>query len=94
MAEPNLEVKINRTNRAIYAQAVLSGKTTVGQLYRFKARGAAPVEQARRFGEDFGQKILKSAAKNKKMRFDRGRHLYHGRVAAFAEGLRQAGLKF
>lgn len=26
--------------------------------------------------------------------FDRGRYLYHGRVAALAEGLRESGLKF
>jgi large subunit ribosomal protein L18 len=27
-----------------------------------------------------------------RVRFDRGRYLYHGRVAAFAEGLREGGL--
>ncbi len=94
MTEPKLEIKINRTNRAIYAQAVLCGKTTAGKLYRFKAKSGTPVEQAHRFGEDFAQKVLKETKKNEKIRFDRGKHIYHGRVAAFAEGLRQAGLKF
>jgi large subunit ribosomal protein L18 len=28
------------------------------------------------------------------IRFDRGRFLYHGRVKAFADGLREGGLKF
>ena len=89
-----MEIKINRSNRAIYAQAVLNCQTTAGKLYRFKAKSGTPVEQARHFGEDFGQKILKAGKGQSKICFDRGKHIYHGRVAAFAEGLRQAGLKF
>jgi large subunit ribosomal protein L18 len=42
-------------------------------------------------------KVLAEAAKKKKIDrviFDRNGYLYHGRVKAFAEGLRKGGLKF
>jgi large subunit ribosomal protein L18 len=42
-------------------------------------------------------KALAEAAKKKKIEtviFDRNGYLYHGRVKAFAEGVREGGLKF
>ena len=42
-------------------------------------------------------RLLAEAAKSKgyqKVAFDRGGYLYHGRVAALADGAREAGLDF
>ncbi|NLB63250.1 MAG: 50S ribosomal protein L18 [Fibrobacter sp.] len=50
------------------------------------------VEQSRKLGE-----LVAEVAKEKQVNsvvFDRGGHIFHGRVKAFAEGARQAGLQF
>lgn len=49
-------------------------------------------EQSFMLGEKLGAKAL--AAGITAVRFDRGGFLYHGRVKAFADGARKAGLKF
>jgi large subunit ribosomal protein L18 len=48
--------------------------------------------QARAAGKLLGEKA--KAAGITRVVFDRGGYLYHGRVAAFAEGAREGGLEF
>ncbi len=50
------------------------------------------VEQSFEAGKKLGEKALEKGIK--KVCFDRGGFLYHGRVKAFAEGARKAGLEF
>ena len=49
------------------------------------------VEQSFEVGFKLGEKALGKGIKQ--VCFDRGGYLYHGRVKAFAEGARKAGLK-
>jgi len=49
------------------------------------------VEQSFDVGFKLGEKALEKGIKQ--VCFDRGGYLYHGRVKAFAEGARKAGLK-
>jgi large subunit ribosomal protein L18 len=49
------------------------------------------VEQSFEVGLKLGEKALEKGIKQ--VCFDRGGYLYHGRVKAFAEGARKAGLK-
>jgi large subunit ribosomal protein L18 len=49
-------------------------------------------EIAQKAGEAIAQKAIE--ANVKEVVFDRGGYQYHGRVKAFAEGARKAGLKF
>lgn len=86
------KIIINRTNRAFCAQCVdEEGKTLVSKRFIFK-KNKLPVEASRGFGIDFGKMV-----KEKKVNtvcFCRNGRLYHGRVKAFAEGLREAGINF
>lgn len=91
MSDKRLKVKIYRSNTGISVQLINDGKTVIGQFYKF-AKDANPVDQANKFGEDFGKKIVKSG--NEKITYDRGRFLYHGRLESFANGMRSAGVKF
>lgn len=68
------------------------GRILSGNYFSFK-KGASPVAQAHEFGRDFAEKAIK-AHKIKQISFLRGKSLYHGRVKAFAEGLRKGGLEF
>jgi large subunit ribosomal protein L18 len=49
-------------------------------------------EKARQLGVLFGDNIKKLNIKE--IVFDRGRYLYHGKVMAFAEGIREKGIAF
>jgi large subunit ribosomal protein L18 len=87
-------VSIFRSNRGIHAQLVddVSGRTlaavswTEGDL-----RGLKPMEQAGKAGELLAQRA-KSAGVESAV-FDRGGYQYHGKVKAFADGVREGGLK-
>lgn len=48
------------------------------------------VDQAHALGVALGKKITEQGLGA--LCFDRGRHLYHGRVKALAEGLRESGV--
>src|SRR6478752_2885480 len=89
-ARPRLAVF--RSNKHIYVQAIddLAGRTVVSaSTMEATLRGGstATVESAKLVGER-----AKSAGINAVV-FDRGGFKYHGRVAAIAEGAREAGLE-
>ena len=95
-ARPRLS--IFRSNSQIYAQLVddLTGKTlaNASSLYKTVAEQKAKgkTEVAKLVG-----KLIAQRAKDlgiQEVVFDRGGYLYHGRVKAFADAAREAGLKF
>ncbi len=55
-------------------------------------RSKKKTEQSFEVGKKLGEMALAKGIK--KVSFDRGGYLYHGRVKALAEGARKAGLKF
>ncbi|MCL6596734.1 MAG: 50S ribosomal protein L18 [Firmicutes bacterium] len=88
-----------RSNRHIYAQLVdddagrtLAAASTVEAEIRERTRDMRPLEAARVVGEAAAQRALAKGIR--KAVFDRGGYLYHGCVAALAEGARGAGLEF
>ena len=89
-------LNVFRSNANIYAQIIddVNGVTLVSAntLEKDFEGATGNVEAAKKVGA-----ILAERAKAKGIEqvvFDRGGYIYHGRVAALAEGAREAGLKF
>ena len=89
-------LNVFRSNANIYAQIIddVNGVTLVSAntLEKEFEGATGNVEAAKKVGA-----ILAERAKAKGIEevvFDRGGYVYHGRVAALAEGAREAGLKF
>jgi large subunit ribosomal protein L18 len=94
-ARPRLSVF--RSARHVYAQVIddLSGCTIASASTMEKdARGGvtANVDAAKSVGNRVGERA--KAAGITTVVFDRGGFRYHGRVAAVADGAREAGLEF
>lgn len=96
-------LSVFRSNKYIYAQAIddQTGKTIVSvsekelkQSLRSKdvKLGKTRTEKSKALGVVLASKLRKK--RKEKIIFDRGGFKYHGRVKAFAEGLREGGLKF
>lgn len=93
-----LRLSVFRSDRYIYAQIIddEKRKTLVSisekELKLDSAKRETKIEKAKLTGQLLGEKAVK--AKITKVVFDRNGYKYHGRVKAFAEGARSAGLQF
>jgi large subunit ribosomal protein L18 len=86
-------ISVFRSNRGIHAQLVddLTGHTIAAVAWtEADLRGLKPLEQATESGKRLAERA--KAAGIDKAVFDRGGYQYHGRVKAFAEGVREGGL--
>lgn len=90
---------VTRSNNNLYVQFVddvarvtLCGVSTLGPEFRATGKNGANVEGATALGEIAGKMAVEKGISE--VVFDRGGHLYHGRVKALAEAAREAGLKF
>ena len=89
-------LNVFRSNANIYAQIIddVNGVTLVAAntLEKDFEGATGNIEAAKKVGA-----VLAERAKAKGIEevvFDRGGYIFHGRVAALAEGAREAGLKF
>lgn len=91
---------VNRSHKAIYAQVVddVAGHTMAAWDSLKPAEGSAPEGfEGKRAAAYLVGKKLAEVAKEKgitRVVFDRNGYLYHGRVAALAQGARDGGLEF
>lgn len=83
-----------RSNQAIYAQLIddVKGVTIASSSSLELKLKNNNLEAAAAVGKDIAEKAKK--AKIKKVVFDRGGYLYHGRVKALADAARENGLEF
>ncbi len=94
----NLRLSLFRSNNHIYAQLIddSSSETIVcGSSIEkeFRDMKGLPREIAFKVGEKVAERIKEKKLK-KKITFDRGGFLYHGRVKELAMGIRSKGIKF
>jgi len=90
-------LSVFRSNSDIYVQLIddNNGQTLAAASSKQKdiaAQKAPKIEKSKMVGEAIARKASELGLK--KVVFDRGGYLYHGRVKAVAEGARQAGLDF
>lgn len=71
---------------------ILLGKSTLAKDLKTKIKTGGNVSAAEILGQAFADEAVKKGIK--KVCFDRGGYLYHGRIKAFAEAARKAGLEF
>ena len=86
-------ISVFRSNRGIAAQLVddRAGRTLASVSWtEADLRPLKPMEQATEAGKRLAERA--KAAGVESAVFDRGGYQYHGRVKAFAEGVREGGL--
>jgi large subunit ribosomal protein L18 len=94
---PRLNVYRSLDN--IYVQVIddeagrtLASASTLDKALRKQVEGKSKIEAAKIVGKAAGERA--KSAGIEKVVFDRGGYRYHGRVAAVADGAREAGLEF
>lgn len=92
-------LNVFRSNKHIFVQVIddKAGKTLVSASTQEKAiadelKSTGTVDAAKAVGLAIGKRAKQQGIET--VVFDRGGYLYHGRIAAVAEGAREAGLIF
>ena len=87
-------ISVFRSNRYIMAQVIDDNKkgTLLSVSEKELKEKGTKTEKAKLLGAVLAKKTV--AKKITKIVFDRGSYAYHGRIKAFAEGLREGGLEF
>ena len=84
---------VTRSSRHLFAQVVDDSKgVTLASASTYKLTDGDKTERARQIGAQLAE-AAKAAGVNKVV-FDRAGNTYTGRVAAFADAAREAGLEF
>lgn len=90
---------IYRSLKHIYAQVIddsngytLVAASTLEPAIKSQLNGGSKVDSASVAGKQLAQKAIEHGIRT--VVFDRGGYKYHGRVKAFAEAAREAGLEF
>ena len=90
---------VHRSSQHIYAQVIndvtgvtLAAASTVEADLKKSLKSTANKDAATAVGKLVAERAKKAGVE--KVAFDRGSHMYHGRVKALAEAARAAGLSF
>ena len=88
-------VSVFKSNKAIYSQIIddMSGNTLVScSSVDIKKFGKNNIESSKEVGIKLAEKAKKKGIK--KVLFDRGGYVYHGKIKSFADGAREGGLNY
>jgi len=75
-----------------YTEKTLLSVSSLNPEFRKKTKSSGNVEAAKLFGQFVAQEMKKKGVQ--RIAFDRGGYLYHGRVKALADSLRENGIEF
>ena len=99
VANGRYRLSIFRSLNNIYAQIIDDNKgttilssSTLDKSIKSKFKNTGKREAASKIGKIIAEKAKQKGIK--KVVFDRGRYLYHGRIKAFADSARKTGLDF
>ncbi len=88
-----------RSHKHIYAQVIddnnnitITTSSSLCPKLKTQISSSATCETAKIVGQDIANKLKDKGIK--KIIFDRGKRLYHGRIKALADATRNAGIKF
>ena len=94
-----LRLSIFRSSKNIYAQIIddnkgktLIASSTLDKNIKSKFKNTGNKEAASEIGKNLAEMAKQKGIK--KVVFDRGSYLYHGRIKALADSARKAGLEF
>ena len=90
LAQPDYRAIITKSNLYVKVDVVTAEGKTVASTTDKGVTGATKTERAGNAGEAFATTL--KGKKIEKLTFDRNGYLYHGRVKAFAEGMRKGGI--
>ena len=84
---------VSRSAQHVYVQVIddMSGRTLVS-LNSYKREGRANAKVCKEIGSSIAQKCKEKNITQ--VVFDKSGYMYHGRIAAVADGAREGGLKF
>jgi large subunit ribosomal protein L18 len=92
-------LSVHRSGKHIYAQIIddekgvtMASASSIDKELRGKIKNGGNIAAAGEVGKAIAQRAL--AAGVKKVVYDRGAFLYHGRIKALAEAAREGGLEF
>jgi large subunit ribosomal protein L18 len=88
-------LSVHRSLNHIYAQVIddQTGETLASaSTLALKSKTGGNVAAAKEIGKTIAEKAVEKGVK--KVVFDRGGYLYHGRIKALADAAREAGLEF
>lgn len=91
-------LSVFRSNRHMYCQAIDDeGHTTLATVSTMeegfkKGQDVRPVDHAKALGSEMASRL--KAKGIERVAFDRGRYKYHGKVKAFADAMREEGIRF
>ncbi len=86
-------LNVYRSLNHIYAQVIDDAPgTTIASASTIKLKTGGNIAAAKEIGKSIAELAVQKGVK--KVVFDRGGYLYHGRIKALADAAREAGLEF
>ena len=88
-------LSVFRSNKVIYAQIIDDSKghtITASSSIELDKKGGVNIDISKNVGKKVAEKAIANGVKE--IVFDRNGYLYHGRVEAFANGVRKGGVNF